>query len=375
MRYLFESIIKDTRDKMIILSGARQCGKTTLSRELAGKDGVYLSWDIRKDQKIIREIAWPKSASLVVLDELHIYPKWKNFLKGIADEFKNKPPILVTSSARLDSFRKQGDALTGRFFHYRLHPIDLIEANSFLPKLSPSEHLDRLLETGGFPEAFLNPENSERLRNNRFDLVLQEDLRDLSKSNSLRGMQLLIELLRERVGQLINFSNLAKDISVSSVTVKSWIELLERLYLVFIVMPYSKGFNRSIRKEFKVYFYDCASAYEPAQKLENVVASTILKTCNWRQDKTGVNWGLYFFRDREKREVNFIVTKGKSVVSAFEVNTSNDTLSPNLKYFEERVKNIEAIQLVKNIDRPKEISGIKIMELTKGILDWAGVIH
>src|SRR5258708_884310 len=128
MRYLSPYIRKDVMRKMILLAGPRQCGKTTLAKSLLDKKGEYLNWDIPKDRKVIRELAWPKDASLVVLDELHKAPKWKNLLKGIADEFNNKPPILVTGSARLDAFRKSGDALTGRQYFYRLHPIDVAES-------------------------------------------------------------------------------------------------------------------------------------------------------------------------------------------------------------------------------------------------------
>ena len=141
MRYLLPKLQKDLKKKMVILAGPRQCGKTTLAKSLLDKDGEYLNWDIVKDRRIIRDIAWPKDASLVVLDELHKAPKWKNLLKGVADEFGNKPPVLVTGSARLDSFRRTGDALTGRHYFYRLHPIDVAESKRFLPKVELADRV------------------------------------------------------------------------------------------------------------------------------------------------------------------------------------------------------------------------------------------
>jgi predicted AAA+ superfamily ATPase len=84
------------------------------------------------------------------LDELHKAPTWKNLLKGVIDEFGNEPPLLVTGSARLDAFRGGGDALTGRHYFYRLHPIDPAESKLFLPEMALDARLTRLLTAGGF---------------------------------------------------------------------------------------------------------------------------------------------------------------------------------------------------------------------------------
>src|ERR1700686_4373208 len=148
MRYLTARLTRDLRKKMVLLAGPRQCGKTTLAKSLLDERGQYLSWDITKDRRIIREVAWPKDASLVVLDELHKAPKWKNLLKGVIDEFGNKPPLLVTGSARLDAFRRPGDPLPGRHYFYRLPPIDPAESKLFLPELVLDTRIKRLLVAG-----------------------------------------------------------------------------------------------------------------------------------------------------------------------------------------------------------------------------------
>ncbi|MFH1378668.1 MAG: ATP-binding protein [bacterium] len=366
MRYLYEYLIRDLRKKMILLSGPRQTGKTFLSKFLAEKNGVYLNWDIRSDQKIIREIGWPKNVSLVVLDELHKYPQWKNFLKGIVDEFENKPPMLVTGSAKLDAYRHAGDALTGRYYSFRLHPIDVAEAKLFVKNYSPVQCLERLIKTGGFPESFLNVKEAERLRNGRFDLVVQEDLRDLSKSNSIRGIKILIEILRERVGSQLNYFNLSKDIGVSPHTIKSWIELLERLFIIFIVPPFSAGLARSLRKEPKFYFYDCAAAYSDDQGpvLENIVACSLIKFCNLQRDAYGKNMELRYYRDREKREVDFVIILNRKAYLSIEVKKRDDSISPHLLYLHSRIKPRRSVQLVKELTRPKEIRGIQVVSLS-----------
>jgi len=371
MRYLTPAITRDLRKKMVLLAGPRQCGKTTLAKSLLDPRGEYLNWDIQRDRKVIRDLAWPKDSSLVVLDELHKAPKWKNLLKGVVDEFGNRPPLLVTGSARLDAFRKPGDALTGRTYFYRLHPIDLTESRQFLPTEPIQRRIDRLLTAGGFPEAFLNPEEAMRLRNDRMELVTREDLRDLSRLTSWRGPADLIELLRERVSKPTNFDNLAQSLGVSPPTSKAWVELLEKLYIVFLLPPYSKSLARSIRKDRRIYFFDCAAAYDDtgAAQLENLVACSLLKFTQFRQDAFGETWGLFYLRDKEDREVDFVVTLNRRVHWLIEVKSSDTDLSGGLKYYTEKLKPAESIQLVRNLERPLEKSGSKILPLGRWLED------
>lgn len=367
MRYLTPQLRGDLQKKMVLLAGPRQCGKTTLAKSLLDSRGQYLNWDIVRDRKVIRELAWPKDASLVVLDELHKAPKWKNLLKGVADEFSNKPPLLVTGSARLDAFRKAGDALTGRYYFYRLHPIDVAESKVFLPKLALEERVQRLLTAGGFPEAYLNPTEAARLRNDRMEIVTREDLRDLTRITSWRGPADLVELLRERVGKAVNLDNLAQTLGVSPPTVKSWIELLEKLYVIFLLPPYSGSLSRSIRKNRRVFFFDCAAAYDESggAQLENLVACSLLKYSQLRKDTTGENWDVFYLRDKEGREVDLVVTLNRRVHWLIEVKTSDSTLSGNLKYYTEKLKPKESLQLVLHLDREQEKSGIRTTSLSE----------
>ena len=365
MRYLTARLGQDLAKKMVLLAGPRQCGKTTLAKSLLDARGEYFNWDIARDRKIIRELAWPKDASLVVLDELHKAPKWKNLLKGVVDEFGNKPPILVTGSARLDAFRRTGDALTGRHYFYRLHPIDVAESASFLPDLALDDRIARLLVTGGFPEAFLNPSDARRLRDDRLQLVTREDLLDLSRVSSWRGATDLVELLRERVGKPVNYDSLAKDLGISAPTVKNWIDLLEKLYVVFLLPPYSNRLSRSIRKERRVFFFDCAAAYDETggAQLENLVACALLKHVHFKKDTVGENWGLYYLRDKDQREVDFVLTLDRRVNTLIEVKKADEKIATGLKYYQERLRPLRAVQLVLNLDRAQEKSGIKVLPL------------
>ena len=365
MRYLASRLQRDLRKKMVLLAGPRQCGKTTLAKSFLDDRGEHLDWDITRDRKIIRELAWPKDASLLVLDELHKAPKWKNLLKGVADEFGNRPPVLVTGSARLDAFRRTGDALTGRHYLYRLHPVDVAESKHFSPDLTLEMRVRRLLEAGGFPEAFLNPKEAARLRNDRMEIVTREDLRDLSRVSSWRGPADLVELLRERVGKPTNYDNLAQTLGVAPPTSKSWVELLEKLYVVFLMPPYSSRLSRSIRKDRRIYFFDCAAAYDESggAQLENLVACSLLKYTQFRKDAAGESWELFYLRDKEGREVDFVVTRNRRVHWLIEVKASDGAVSNSLRYYTAKLQPKEPLQLVLNLDRARESSGIKVLPL------------
>lgn len=365
MRYLHASLQRDLQRKMVLLAGPRQCGKTTLAQSLLDERGAYLNWDIAKDRRIIRDLAWPKGASLLVLDELHKAPKWKSLLKGVADESHNRPPVLVTGSAKLDAFRRTGDALTGRHYLYRLHPIDVAESKAFLPQLDLRSRLTRLLEAGGFPEAFLQPREAARLRNDRMERVTREDLQELSRVSSWRGPADLVELLRERVRGSAHYDNLAQTLGISPPTAKSWVELLEKLDLIFLLPPYSRSLPRSIRKDRKVYFFDCAAAYDEtgAAQLENLVACCLLKFTQFRKDAKGERWELFYLRDREGRQVDFVVTRSRRVHWLIEVKSSDDAVSPSLGYYTRKLNPKESLQLVLNLERPQERSGVKLLPL------------
>ncbi len=369
VRYLAEHILKDLSQKMVFLSGPRQSGKSYLSKHLIDGDFEYLNWDIAKHKKIITNCEWDKDKKLIILDELHKYKSWKNFLKGVFDEYQNKPSILVTGSAKLDTFRKSGDALTGRFFHYRLHPIDIAEAYQFFNHKDPLKTTKLLLNSGGFPEAFLNPKNAERVRQDRFDLVLQEDLRDLSKTNSIQGISHLIELLRDRVESTINFESLSSELGVSAPTVKKWIETLERLYVIFRVSPYSHRLSNSLKKESKYYFYDCAAATNgDGARLENLVACALLKYCHFKRDTEGKDYQLFYYRDKQKREVDFLVAERTKPKLSIEVKTSNTAISSSLNYLKEKINPEKSLQLVLNLDRSSEKNGVKVTSLAEWLL-------
>lgn len=362
-RLIFSSILDDLKKKMVFVGGPRQCGKTHLAKELLKHFkslNNYFNWDSSEDKKNILMKKWGKE-KLIALDEIHKYPKWKNFVKGVYDTEKENHAIIITGSARLDLYKRGGDSMVGRYHYWRLHPFTLDE----LPlKLSATQAFNRLMSVGGFPEPFLDggERTARRWRKERFDLILREDIRDLEKVNEIQNIALLVDLLKTRVGSLIVVSNLAQDLHVAPNTVKRWIEILERMYLIFTVRPYTEKLSRAISKPFKVYFYDNADVEgDEGVVFENLVATHLLKRLHFIEDHAGYRLQLHFIRDKEGREIDFAITKDRKLDTLIEAKWSDDRVSKNLIYYSDKLNPRESIQLVATLKREYKKNKLQIL--------------
>jgi predicted AAA+ superfamily ATPase len=346
---------------MVFLSGPRQCGKTTLAKDiLKTVGGAYLNWDHEEHRRLIVTKSWRDDDRLLVLDELHKRPKWKQWLKGLYDVEHEQHQFLVTGSARLDVYRRGGDSLLGRYHHWRLHPFTLDE----LPKkLSAREAFARLMRVGGFPEPFLDGDEAEarRWRTERYQRVLREDVRDLESVGNTQGMMLFLDLLRRRVGGLVVLANLATDLQISPNTAKNWLEVLERMYVVFVVRPLVRGVARSIIKPPKVYFFDNADVIgDEGARFENLVATHLYKWLQWYQDRDGYRYELHYIRDRDGHEVDFVITREDQVWALVEAKWNDPHPTVSLRHFAERLKPKTAYQLVGTERVRAGASGLRI---------------
>ena len=338
MRYLKTYIEKDLNDKMVLLGGPRQAGKTTLAQQiLKQRPGLYLNWDADEDRDIILNKKWEQSEQLLIFDELHKYKRWKNWIKGTFDKERTHHQFLITGSARLDIYKQGGDSLFGRYNYWRLHPFTLCELPSGISK---EEGFRRLLELGGFPEPFLknNSIEAKRWRRSRYDLVIKQDLRDLESVQDISKLELFFQMLRERVGGMVVLSNLANDLEIAPKTAKKWLLLLERMYLLFIVKPYSSKMNRALVKPPKVYFYDNADVKgDIGARFENLVACHLLKQIHFLEDHYGDSYELHYLRDKEKREVDFLILKEGKVEQLIETKWNDSAIPTSLLYYQRKL--------------------------------------
>jgi predicted AAA+ superfamily ATPase len=358
-RYLSPIIRGDAESKMIILSGPRQAGKTTLCRQLS-QSHEYLNFDIDRHRKIIRERSWNREQQYLILDELHKMPKWKGWLKGLADDEEESQRMVVTGSARLETFKKTGDSLAGRFFQYRLHPFDLKEICNFDHKSAREAILERMLTCGNFPEPYLKGSRAfyNKWRTTHLDIILRQDLLDLENVRDIKGIELLIDLLRERVGSPLSANSLARDLQKDHKTIQHWLQILENLYVIFIVRPYHRNVARAILKEPKIYFFDTAQPEgDEGVCFENLVACALFKEVQYCTDALGIRLELHYVRTKDGKEVDFLITRDKHPWLLIEAKLSDDQISPNLSFFAKMLGTKHQLQINRSAEREKTLRG------------------
>lgn len=370
-RYLIEPIDHDLKEKMVFIAGPRQVGKTTLAghigKELYRENFEYLNWDNIEHRRAILASRFQYDKGLVIFDEIHKYRAWKTFIKGIYDTQKNTRKIIVTGSSRMDIFRKGGDSLLGRYHCYRLHPLSVAELSEKKQKIVPFKELpiydvddkthnifERLYGFGGFPEMYIkqNIRELRRWHNERSDRLIKEDIRDIEAIRDLSALQVLVEMIAGRVGNQLSVNTLAQELQVTYKTAALWTDILERFYYHFRIYPYQSTKIRALRKEPKVYLWDWSQAADEGRRLENIIASHLLKLCHFLYDWQGYKCELYYLRDRDMREVDFLVAVDNKPWFCLEVKLTEQSIGAPLRYFKEKLKIPYTFQVVKtpNID-------------------------
>ncbi len=390
-RLIYENIWKklSAYKQMVFIAGPRQAGKTTLTQILAEDftNSLYFNWDILEEKrKLIENPSFyeelhrnDNSVPLIIFDELHKYSHWKNYLKSVYDKDMGNYKFVVSGSGRLDMYQKGGDSLAGRYFIFYLWPFTLAElagnnlsfeqfSSNFIKVHTRANQTqliwNNLSQFSGFPDPYLNgTDHFYQIWSNTYKKqLLREDIRDLASLRSFENVEILFSLLPSKIGSPLSMASLARDINVSFDSVRNWIEIFENFFMVFRISPWSKKISRAITKEKKLYLFDYASIDSPAAKFENMVALELFRAVsNWNDLGLG-NFSLHYLRNREKEEVDFLLSNNHNPILLIETKLSDDTAAKSLIKFQ-KVLNIPAVQLVNNNDICKIVSSgnLKIM--------------
>ncbi len=352
--------------QMVLVSGPRQVGKTTTCRNHADS---YANWDNVNDRERIlagpaRLVEWlglnrlSSGVPTILFDELHKYPRWKQFLKGFFDAHADQVKIIVTGSSRMDVYRRGGDSLMGRYFHYRMHPFSIAEllhtdlpgAKRIVraPKKIKAADFDALWRHGGYPEPFLKRDVrfSRRWQSLRLEQLIREDIRDLTQIQHMDQLETLVRLLIDRSAHQVVYGNLAQEVRVSVDTVRRWIDIMRQLHLGFLVRPWHRNVTRSLRKEPKWFLRDWASIESTGDRAETFVACHLLKAVEGWNDMGLGSFELGYLRDKEKREIDFVVARDRVPWFLVEVKHRDESLDTNLKYYQDRIKAPFAFQVI-----------------------------
>ena len=396
-RDYYRSIWADfNKDKeMVFISGARQAGKTTLAKDIASEEStsLYFNYDIPINKSKIlnhptffEEVDRGKSDQpLIILDEIHKFKEWKNYLKGIYDGYAGEFRFLVTGSGRLDLSRKRGDALSGRYYHFHLFPFTICEIFASSPHQLDQERLleipeqnaiaqeawDTMAQVSGFPEPFLKGTKLKyrRWTQSYHSQVIRDDIRDEFAVKQIDAMEALYVLIGGCVGSPFSASNHARTLTISHKTVSSWITVFERFFLVFKLRPYSKRISRSLVKEPKVYFYDYCRVQDEALRYENMVAVELKRAATLWSDFGFGEYELWYLRNKEKEEIDFLITENGNPIFMVEAKFSGPTISPNLIKFQNALQ-IPAIQLVNQTNVARKIKNGANFILVASAADW-----
>ncbi len=377
MKRIYEQIMQDhlSHDRqMIFLAGPRQVGKTTISKTVASLTQllVYLNWDYEEDQTLILKgpqailehyhlLELRSKKSILILDEIHKLKRWRNYLKGFYDKYADLIHFIVTGSSKLDVYRQSGDSLMGRYFSYRVHPFSIAELmrttvtnnEIHMPKQLEKDIFTTLIQFGGFPEPFTKQKQTfyRRWAKLRSEQLFHIDMRELTQIHEFSQMKFLATILKKQSGELVNYHQLAKLVRVSADTIRAWLDILQSFYYCFEIRPWSRNITRSLIKQPKIYLWNWADNEKIGARYENMVASHLLKAIHWWEDRGLGEYGLYFLRDKEKREVDFMVTKNNQPWFLVEVKSQNNrSIHENLYYFQQQTKAPHAFQVV--IDLP-----------------------
>lgn len=367
--------------RVLILEGPRQCGKTTLVKAFSKSDAIYRTLDdptllnavISDPQGFVRH-----GDELMIIDEVQRAPLLLQVIKQDVDENLQPGRFLLTGSANIQSLPGVNESLAGRVSKIRLRPLALGEIyarpphflemafeQTFLPRMSVTIGLDAsgdlrgkdayLAEAfrGGFPEVrrFSSERECRAWHNDYIDALIERDLKDIANIRRQDGMRKLIEVLAAWSSKFMDVASICTNLSLTRPTVESYINALETLYLIERVRPWHKTDYDRVGKQEKLFLTDTGMMTAILRwsfdkvRLDGDMNGKLLETFVFNQlsaqlDVHESQYQLTHYRDREQREVDFVIEREDGAILGIEVKAAslvNKAMFKHLTWFREHM--------------------------------------
>ena len=361
---------------VLLITGPRQSGKTTLCQKAFSKK-AYVSLEAPESREyavndpkgFLRQ--YPNGA---IIDEVQRAPELASYIQGIVDKNKTNGQFVLTGSQNFQILNTINQSLAGRSAIIDLLPFSISEIYAVVRKMS----LDDLLLNGFYPRIYDQELNPTQAMSFYFRNYVERDIRDLLKIKDLMMFEKFVRLCAGRVGQILNLTNLGNEVGISHTMAKEWLSVLQASYIVFLLPPYYRNFNKRLIKSPKLYFYDVGLAsyllnIEKASQMkrdplrgylfENLVVMEILKK---RYEKVSSN-NLYFYRESNGNEIDLVLPRGDELV-AIEIKAAQTINQDFFKGFLRFTKTYPEEKLDKVLvyagEETQKRSGVKIYPFT-----------
>ncbi|MBI1869598.1 MAG: ATP-binding protein [Chlamydiae bacterium] len=309
---------------ILAVTGPRQSGKTTLSKAIFPKK-PYISMEDPDELELARNdprgflSRYPDGA---ILDEIQRTPHLLSYLQTQVDQDGRMGLFVLTGSQQFGLMAKISQSLAGRVGMVQLLPFSLSELES-AKRIPPT--LEELMFRGSYPPLYSREVSPQNWYASYMMTYIERDLRQILNVHDLSLFQKFVRMCAARTGQLLNLSSLSNDCGISHNTAKAWLSALEASYILFLLTPYHRNFNKRLVKTPKLYFYDTglASWLLGIQKKEEIVTHAmrgalfetwVLIELAKGRFNAGLTSNLYFWRDNTGHEVDVLIENGSQLI-------------------------------------------------------------
>ncbi len=349
--------------RVLLLSGARQCGKTTLAKQIATKDSTYRTLD----NLAVRQLALSDPdgfvkhpGKMLIIDEIQRAPDLLSAIKLVVDEHTEPGQYLLTGSANIQSLPSVQESLAGRIRKIRLRPLTQGELRGALPSFLDQAFKQQfsLLENniynrktmleiafcGGFPEAIrLGDRERHQWHKDYIDALLERDLKDVAHITRLHAMRQLVAVLAAWSSKFMDISAIGAGLSIRRPTIESYINALTTLYLVEKIQPWTRTDYERVGKQSKLYMTDAGLMSSilnwrleqvelDADRSGKLIETFIFNELAAQIDANPIKYELFHYRDREQREIDFLIEREDQALLGIEVKASSVISSADFKH-------------------------------------------